>query len=331
LAKKEKVVKDTAERWLLTYSDLMNLLLILFILLYTLSKIDTAKYQTIAASLRSAFGEASSAQMIGDGGAAPSMVSLISDAPASVVPSKLEKEQMEQIEENIEEIIKQQGLEGQVDVTLQERGIVISMSEKVLFRSGSAEIEPNFVGIVEKIGGVLRSIPGKQIKVEGHTDSDPINSSRFPDNQELSTARANSVLRILVRNVGIDPLLISATGYGEWRPIAPNNTPENKAKNRRVDIAILKDIYETSESGVKSDSPASGSAAGSNAAGAAQPSCSARWPEARFAIPAVPPALVRSRPAPGDHFADSHRPPRRRVAPCRDARRYVRRRIPEDR
>ncbi|NTV89441.1 MAG: flagellar motor protein MotB, partial [Clostridiales bacterium] len=157
MAKKAKVEKDTAERWLLTYSDLMNLLLILFILLYTLSKIDVEKYQTVAASLRNAFGDASSTQMIGDGGASVSLVSLIADAPSSVVPSTLEQEQMEEIQESVKEIIEQQGLTGQVDVTMQERGIVISISEKVLFRSGSADIEPAFLEIVKKIGDVLLS------------------------------------------------------------------------------------------------------------------------------------------------------------------------------
>ncbi len=253
MAKKEKVVKDTAERWLLTYADLMNLLLVLFILLYALSKIDVERYQTVAASLRAAFGDATSTQMIGEGGAAASLIALQADAPASVVPARLEQQQMEEIQENIEEIIEKQGLTGEVEVSMQERGIVISISEKVLFRSGSADMETDFVGIIEKIGGVLLQIPGKQIRVEGHTDTDPISNSRFPDNQELSTARANSVVRILIKNVGIDPLILSSTGYGEWRPVAPNDTLENKAKNRRVDIAILKDIYETSESGVTSE------------------------------------------------------------------------------
>lgn len=249
MAKKEKIVKDTAERWLLTYADLMNLLLILFILLYTMSKIDVAKYQTVAASLRAAFGETPVAQVIGDAGASPGLINL--DGSSPVVQAQMEQQQMEKIKEEITEVIKEKGLSGEVEVTLEERGIVISIAEKVLFKSGSADLDDASKQTIEQLGKVLLAILGKQIRVEGHTDNVPISTSRFPDNQELSTARANSVWRILVNNVGMDPKSLSATGYGEFRPKVPNDTPENRAQNRRVDIAILKDIFDKSESGVE--------------------------------------------------------------------------------
>jgi len=243
LTKKERKVKDNTERWLLTYADLMNLLLILFIVLYTMSQIDIDKYRQVASSLRMAFGESSLEQLIGEGGSSPSVIDLEGENSSAITEALLETQQMENIKAEIESLISQQGLSGQVDVSLQERGIVISIGERVLFDSGSAEIDKDYVVIIEKIGKVLLSIPGKQIRVEGHTDTDPIKNSKFPDNQELSTARANSVLRILANNVGIDHRLLSAAGYGEWRPVAPNDTEENKAKNRRVDIVILRDKY----------------------------------------------------------------------------------------
>lgn len=250
---KEKIVKDTSERWLLTYADLMNLLLILFILLYTMSKIDIQKYQTVAASLRAAFGETSATQIIGEAGANPGLINLEGSTPPSpVVQAQMEEQQMEEIQKEITEVIKKEGLSGQVDVTMQERGIVISIEEKVLFKSGSADLDDSSKLTIEQLGKVLLAVPGKQIRVEGHTDNAPIKTSRFPDNQELSTARANSVWRILVNNVGLDPKSLSATGYGEYRPKVLNDTPEHMAQNRRVDIAILKDVFDKSESGVES-------------------------------------------------------------------------------
>jgi chemotaxis protein MotB len=248
---KTKVIKDNNERYLLTYADLMNLLLILFIVLYTMSKVDVDRYQTVAASFREVFGiGAGSAQVVGKGGlGGNSLLPFDTSVSETIVPALLEQQQMEEVQECVGEVIEQQGLSGNVSVSVQERGIVISISEKVLFASGSAEIDQRSIETIERIGRVLLSVPGKQIRVEGHTDADPISNFRFPDNQELSTARANSVLRVLVKKVGIDPRIISSTGYGEHRPIAPNDTPENKAKNRRVDIAILRDIYEVTESG----------------------------------------------------------------------------------
>ena len=265
---KEKIVKDTSERWLLTYADLMNLLLILFILLYTMANVDIAKYQTVAASLRAAFGDATVNQVIGDAGGAPSLINIEGNNPSPVVEALMEEQQMEEVKESISKVIEKEGLSNQVEVTIEERGIVISIAEKVLFRSGSAELEPDSKQTIEKIGKVLLAIPGKMIRIEGHTDNVPIKTSRFPDNQELSTARANSVWRILVNNVGINPKSMSATGYGEYRPKMANDTEEHRAQNRRVDIAILKDMFDKSESGVESVTPVNESAAGE--AGAVQ-------------------------------------------------------------
>lgn len=250
MANKPKVEKDTAERWLLTYADLMNLLLILFILLYTMANVDIVKYQQVATSLRAAFGDSSAGQVIGDGGGAPSMIDLGATAPASVVPANLEEQQMQEVQETVEKLVGELGLSGEVDVAIQERGIFISIGEQVLFKSGSADIEAQAKINITKIGKeILAKIPGKQMRVEGHTDNVPIRNSRFPDNQELSTARANSVWRVLVNDAGIDPAKLSATGYGEYRPKVQNDTEEHRRQNRRVDIVILRDIYDTTEPG----------------------------------------------------------------------------------
>lgn len=254
MAHKPKVEKDTAERWLLTYADLMNLLLILFILLYTMANVDTVKYQQVATSLRAAFGDSSGGALIGEGGGAPSMINLGETADSSVVPANLEEQQMKEVQETVEELVEDLGLSGEVAVAIQERGIFISIGEQVLFKSGSADLEEQAKVNIALIGKeILLKIPGKQMRVEGHTDNVPIRNSRFPDNQELSTARANSVWRVLVNDAGIAPTKLSATGYGEYRPKVQNDTEEHRMQNRRVDIVIMRDIYDTTEPGATED------------------------------------------------------------------------------
>ncbi len=245
---KGKPVKDKSERWLLTFADLMNLLLILFIVLYTMSQINLEKYQQVASSLRNVLGPQEGG---GNSKGGVPQVTVSVDEEQNTGINQTEEVQMNTIENKVRGIITKEGLEGNVEVTIEERGLVISIKEKVLFRSGSATIEDEAKNIIKRIGNVLLAIPGKQIRVEGHTDTDPINTAKFPDNQELSTARANSVLRILANDVGINRRLLSATGYGEYRPMAPNTTPENKARNRRVDVTILRDKYDIIEAGSK--------------------------------------------------------------------------------
>jgi chemotaxis protein MotB len=252
--KKEKIVKDTTERWLLTYADLMNLLLILFIILYAMSQVDQVKYEQLSNSFKEAFGISSSAEKI-----LPEANSVIPiQTPVQNEDTggtgKTEEEQMEEVKQKVDDIAKKEGLAGSILVSIEERCVVISIKEKVLFKSGSADIDPVSRQTIEAIGRVLQAIPGKQIRVEGHTDADPIRTSKFPDNQELSTARANSVWRILVRDAGLEPTVVSATGYGEYRPLVPNDTDAQKAQNRRVDIAILRSGFDKSEAGAGENS-----------------------------------------------------------------------------
>lgn len=263
---KPKVEKDSAERWLLTYADLMNLLLILFIILYAMSQISVAKFNELATSLRSAFGDSSPASVISQGGAGNSLIPMEANAPSSVIPAKLEEQQMEAVKQTVSEIVQQENLQGEVDVSIQERGVVISIKEKVLFKPGSAVIEDASKQTLESIGRVLLSIPGNHIRVEGHTDSDPINTPQFPSNWELSAARSTNVLRFIVDRVGINPRIISAVGYGEFTPKVPNDSVEHKAMNRRVDIVILKNILSKSEAGTQTqpNNKASGTNTGNN-------------------------------------------------------------------
>lgn len=249
MPKKPKVEKDTAERWLLTYADLMNLLLIFFIVLYAMSQVDVAKFNQLAQSLNVALGNSSLSEYIDNTAAGgKSLIALPADS-SSVVPSQLEDQQIDELKKQVDQVIEKKGLKGEIDVAVQERGVVISINAQLLFKSGSAEIEATSKPTIGEIGDILLQVPGKQIKIEGHTDNDPINSPQFPSNWDLSSARSTNILRLLVDKTHVDPKAISSVGYGEFRPLVPNTTEENKAKNRRVDIVILRDAFDKSEAG----------------------------------------------------------------------------------
>lgn len=239
-APRTRTVKDISERWLLTYADLMNLLLILFIILFSMSQIDAEKFTRLASSLRQALGDSTAATHIGTTGTSNSLVDLESQSASTVIPEKLEDQRMEAIKNEVDKIIKENNLGEQVTVSVQERGVEISMKDSLLFGSGSAIIEPQAKKALAEIGTVLKTLPGNQINIEGHTDNVPINSYQFSSNWELSAARAVNVLQFLVNTAKLDPNSISFTGYGEYRPKVPNSNDKNRAQNRRVDIVIIK-------------------------------------------------------------------------------------------
>ncbi len=239
---KEKIIKDNNERWLLTYADLMNLLLILFIILYSMSQVNTEKFQQLSQSLSSAFGNGERPSVVQGGSSGNSLIDFPATMPSPVIPSKIEDQQMEALGKEINGLVESEGLKGNVSVTMQERGIVVTINEKILFKSGSAIIEPKDQDTVVKIGkDILSKIPNKHIRVEGHTDNIPMKSALYASNWELSAARAINVLKLLAEKGGINPKMITPVPYGEYSPLVSNTTDANRAKNRRVDIVILRD------------------------------------------------------------------------------------------
>jgi len=127
-----------------------------------------------------------------------------------------------------------------VSMEINERGLVIHIVESSLFESGQAVLKPEALSVLDKIAAEIKDLPN-QVRVEGHTDDRPIATTRFPSNWELSSARATSVVRYLIGRYAFSPEKLSALGFGEYRPIAPNTSEENRAKNRRVDIVVLTD------------------------------------------------------------------------------------------
>jgi chemotaxis protein MotB len=241
-----KAEKDRSERWLLTYSDLITLLLIFFIVLYSMSVVDAKKFEQVSQSLAIAFGS------VGRSG--------VLDAGRSAIPGQQvykERRSMQNTEEKIRRMIAQKGLEGKVSTDLTERGLVISVKDTVLFTEGSADLNGPAAEIV---AGVARILSGTQnaIRVEGHTDTVPIHTGRFPSNWELSTARAISVLRYFIQQCDIAPERLSAAGYGEYKPAFPNSSDRNRALNRRVDIVLLSSAFSKFEpEGARPSAPAS--------------------------------------------------------------------------
>lgn len=231
--------KENSERWLLTYSDLITLLLIFFIVMYTMSNVDKEKFKKVADALRGSLGATGDKviEMFPD---QQSMVSFNAGAADAT-----EQVQMEEVKTEIDQMVMNTPLENNVDVTVQERGLVISIKTQILFESGKAELNPESIPLVEQIAVILTRVAKKQIRVEGHTDSDPIQTSEYPSNWELSSARATSVLKLILSKGHLQPDKISAVGYGEYRPKVPNTSARNKAKNRRVDILIIRDEFDT--------------------------------------------------------------------------------------
>jgi chemotaxis protein MotB len=148
------------------------------------------------------------------------------------------EDQLKKIKEKIDNYVVQNHLEKFVSTKItQKEGLVITFSEKYMFDSGKADIYPEAKEVIKNIAALLVDEPNR-IAIEGHTDNTPINTPEFPSNWELSTKRATNVLKYLLEELKFDPKRLTAAGYGEWHPVAPNDTPENKAKNRRVDLIV---------------------------------------------------------------------------------------------
>lgn len=237
-----KTSYGSMERWLITYADMITLLLIFFIVMYSLSQVDIKKFRMLAESLSKA---------MGGGGVilenlGPSVVPGISGTQVETPQDVADKAEMENIRQELLRQIQRQGLAARVSAISEERGIVLSFQEEVLFKLGSAELTPRAREIIAAVAPVLLKTPN-YIRVEGHTDNLPIHTERYPSNWELSTARATAVVQELVHTANFPPQRLSAVGYGEYRPRVPNDSEAHRQMNRRVDLVILRSKYKGAE------------------------------------------------------------------------------------
>jgi chemotaxis protein MotB len=221
------------DRWLISYADLVTLLLAVFTTLYAASTLDARKLDPIAMSLRDAF-NADPLQTVPAEGK-PAVV-----APVEIVARMAALEDLKmRLSRDLEDALRAQRLE----ITTDGRGLVISLPEQATFPVATADVTPGAQALIARVAAPLAPLPNL-IRIEGHTDDVPIRTPRYASNWELSTARASAVVAYLIESAHIDPARLSASGYGEFHPRVPNSSPENRARNRRIDVVVL-DAVET--------------------------------------------------------------------------------------
>ncbi|HOE56914.1 MAG TPA: OmpA family protein [Bacillota bacterium] len=229
--RKEEEPPAGAPAWMATYSDMMTLLLCFFVLLFSFATLDVQKFQAIAHSMSGSLGVLDSGITVN---LEPLVTSFPSDSPVE------EAEEFRIIYEQMSEYIKENNLEASITLRLDERGLLVTFLDDVLFDSGKADLKPKAREIINKVAEIIRR-NNKNVRVEGHTDNVPINTFRFPSNWELSTTRAVNVVKYLIEENGIEAKRMSASGYSDQHPVDDNNTKEGRQKNRRVDMVILRD------------------------------------------------------------------------------------------
>jgi len=218
-----------APGWMTTFSDMTTLLLTFFILLLSMANFDPVRYALTVESFQNAFGVLQSFPTV--------PIHPIVDIPKKTGDEQVKKQSLKDAEK-IKEIVQSKNLEEAVKVEVTEKGIAIMLRDPVGFASGSADLREQGKSILGDISDVIKNNPDLKVRVEGHTDDVPIHSERYRSNWELSSARSLSVVKLLSDQTGIHPQNMSAVGYGEYRPIVPNTNPENRSKNRRIQIFV---------------------------------------------------------------------------------------------
>lgn len=261
--------EESAERWLLTYADMITLLMALFMVLFSISSVNISKFKTLQKSLKAAF----SGNILPGGKAIDQQGSTVN---ASHVPATIELQAIEpvvsegssplsnstahatssaaaaahaaaaqneaqsfvQIKKQLDAYAAKHGFSKSVKTTIERQGLVIRvLTDDLLFASGQASLDPKADSLLGEIGGLLSLVNTHPIQVEGNTDDVPIHSAAFPSNWELSTARASTVVRFLVGH-GVGASRLTAMGFANERPLASNSTAAGRARNRRVEIVV---------------------------------------------------------------------------------------------
>lgn len=262
--KKEEGGGGGSPAWMATFSDLMNLLLCFFVLLFSMSSVDAEKFAEVMASIQSSF------SILPNGGSALDEGVLISSGVSQLselsefytsmgmntngdsdttleeeaeeaARELVEEQKMQESQEMAEEIAEQLedlNLTTEVELVTTSSYVMLNLNGGILFDSGKDELKPEALSILDRIGIILLDYDGYIVEVVGHTDNVPIHSEKFPDNTMLSMCRAYSVYRYFTDNVGTDPVYMKSSGRGENVPIADNTTAEGRAQNRRVEIKI---------------------------------------------------------------------------------------------
>ena len=234
--KKDEGGGPTVSEWLGTYSDMVTLLMTLFVLLYSMSSVDEAKVQAISQAFSVLSGKAADSILQYDmyQGSQPII------GGESKVDNGIdqgESAEAEAMYQNIKKFIEENNLDNVIDLAENDTGVVLQLKDNILFESGQADLKANSNEILDKINTIISNIPNS-IDIEGHTDNVPIHNDKYRDNWDLSSMRATNVLRYFTEVKNQDPKRFRAAGYGEYKPKVDNSTEENRAQNRRVNILI---------------------------------------------------------------------------------------------
>jgi chemotaxis protein MotB len=235
------------ERWLVSYADFITLLFAFFVVLYATSQADQKKQAAFSRSIDDAFralGIFPSAKrdpkgkdVASDTKEAPAIPMNIVMGEDVLAPAQVRKD-LERIGRELQQRLSNEVAKQTVSIQMGRDGLIISLREAGFFASGSAAPRPDSLGTLRRIAGTLTHSP-YDLRVEGHTDNVPIHNQQFDSNWELSSARATNIARLLLEMKAIRADQLSAAGYAEFHPIAPNSTPEGRARNRRVDLVVL--------------------------------------------------------------------------------------------
>jgi chemotaxis protein MotB len=243
------------ERWLLTYSDLITLLMALFMVLFSISSVNTSKFESLQHALQDAFSGRilPGGRSIKEAGGTDNVANPSPSAPESSLQPYVggrpkeaaskggqtrEQQDFQKLKRQIDAVAAQKGLSGKVKTEVSADGLRIRiLTDDLLFESGSATPRPEAHPLLDKLASLLGSQPDHQLVVQGNTDNVPIHGSAFPDNLALSTARAESIVRLFAAD-GVTPKRMTAAGRGEYHPITANTTPAGRSLNRRVEILV---------------------------------------------------------------------------------------------
>lgn len=242
-AKRHKHEEHIDESWLVPYADILTLLLALFIVLFASSTVDQDKMERLSAVFNQVF----------EGGTGvfdqPSPVEQI-DATSQDIQQAISKyaedqKQLAQTQEKVEELIAVNELENQFAATMTDEGLLVTIRDSVLFESGRADVRPEQRDVAIQLAEILDFDPARNVVITGHTDNVPISNAEFETNWDLSLSRAANFLKILINaEQNLDGKYFSVKGYGEYNPIASNDTAEGRAQNRRVEVLIQPRVAE---------------------------------------------------------------------------------------
>lgn len=265
-ARPEHHEEHADESWLLPYSDLMTLLLALFIVLYAMSSANVSKFEAMAEAFDSVFnggksimdhtsstndnntqdgvksGEQQSVEQMSAEKAAVTKKDTADETLAKL--KKKEQADLMKLKKQLDSYIASNGLSNQLDTNLNQSQLQITISDNALFASGEATVKPNSRTLAAAIANILKNFPGYNIQVIGHTDNIPIFNNVFKSNWDLSSGRANNFMQVLLKNPNLDPARFTSIAAGEYQPVASNATVSGRAQNRRVEVSIIRNYQD---------------------------------------------------------------------------------------